>query len=92
MDSKREALVLLFKWRIISGQQRGDQSEARRIVINNQNPFKIVHAIWLRPEAHLTYTQDWTELDWTGQDMVNRQGRKGCAGNDSINASSSAWA
>lgn len=62
---QREALVLLFKWRIISGQQRGDQSEARRIVINNQNPFKIVHAIWLRPEAHLTYTQDCIGLDRT---------------------------
>lgn len=40
---------------VLSVVGSGLASQARRIVINNQNPFKIAHAIWLRPD-HLTRT------------------------------------
>lgn len=35
---------------VLSVVGSGLASQARRIVINNQNPFKIAHAIWLRPD------------------------------------------
>lgn len=77
--------MLLFKWRIISGQQRPGQS-ARRIVINNQNPFKIVHAIWLE----LNPPDTATRMDERGAGGVAGGGVDGgCTANDSINASSS---
>lgn len=57
-----EHSVLLFKWRIISGQQRTGQS-ARRIVINNQNPFKIVHAIWLELKPPDARPQGWMRVE-----------------------------
>jgi len=65
-----------FKCRIISGQQRTGQS-ARRIVINNQNPFKIVHAIWPGPK------EEEEELwEWQKDELPD---------GDTINASSSVW-
>jgi len=70
-----------FKCRIISGQQRTGQS-ARRIVINNQNPFKIVHAIWPGPKEE-AYEEEKEELwEWQKDELPD---------GDTINASSSVW-